>query len=320
MKAIQTIKTITLNLLVLTFIFSSCTNNKEEIDLVLPTISEIEIGLHNNEIGVIGEDFHFNAEVLAGDLLENVTINIVQKSDIEYSEEWTYEIIFTERITDLKNATLHRHFDIPADAPKGMYDIVITVNDQNGTSLEEVRNIDLIDANDFPEVTPWVSVFSVDKINEDNPSGGWNNFYNNGEFRNEEEAFFNKDESIWSSFQIGDVKGNGIMYGLLIKKSYNHLPENIEEIDFSKVIVTEVVEHFDEEEIFILKNNKDTGHWNYGVPLQIGATEDNLTPTANAIIDGRAWETGTYYYGVVYTNLSYNRSTFKYIEFDIIME
>ncbi|QDO94446.1 hypothetical protein FNB79_10880 [Formosa sediminum] len=127
-------------------------------------------------------------------------------------------------------------------------------------------------------------------------------------------------DSKWIQPLTGSCICCGIMYGLLIKKSYNHKPETIEEIDFDKVIVTEVVEHVDEEDIFILKNNRDTGHWNYGLPLQIGAIEDNLTPTANPITDGRAWETGTYYYGVVYTNLSYNRSTFKYIEFDIKME
>lgn len=125
--------------------------------------------------------------------------------------------------------------------------------------------------------------------------------------------FFSKDESIRSALQIGSIKGDGVMYGLLIKKSHNHKPENIEQIDFSKAIVTEVVEHTNEEDVFTLKNNRDTGHWNYGLALKIGATKDNMVPTGNEI----TWENGTYYYGVVYTNITYNRSTFKYIEFEV---
>ncbi|WP_435132994.1 DUF4625 domain-containing protein [Formosa sp. A9] len=308
------IKNLLLSIPVLCFVFTSCSKNDDitEEPKPEPTISNIEVGLHNNEIGVVGEDFHFNAEVLAGDLLDNVTINLVQKSEETYTEEWTFEIVFTERITGLKNATLHRHFDIPAEAPKGTYDFVITVKDQNGTSIEEIRNINLIDASDYPEVNPHVSVFGIDKIDVDGKSG-FNNFYNNDAFKNPDAAFFNKDESIWSALQIGSIKGDGIMYGLLIKKSHNHKPENIEQIDFSKAIVTEVVEHTGEEEVFTLKNNRDTGHWNYGLALKIGALEDNNLLETNAI----NWENGTYYYGVVYTNITYNRSIFKYIEFEI---
>ncbi|WP_405604926.1 DUF4625 domain-containing protein [Polaribacter sp. Asnod1-A03] len=301
----------------LILIFAACSNDKEDVILPIPSISEVEIGLHHNQIGVLDEDFHFNAEVLAGDLLENVQINIVQKADETYSHDWSFEIVFTERIEGLKNASLHRHFDIPADAAKGIYDFIITANDQNGTSLEEIGEITLIDADDYPEVNPYVSVFGIDKIDVDGTSG-FNSFYNNGEFKNSEETFFSKDESIWSAMQIGSVKGDGIMYGLLIKKSYNHKPETIEAIDFSKAIVTEYIEHSaEEEEVFILKNNRDTGHWLYGPILKIGAEEDNNLPDSYAITDGKAWENGTYYYGVVYTNITYNRSTFKYIEFEI---
>jgi len=308
-------KTINLKSFVILFTlivgFASCSDDDTVLDLPEPTISDIEVGLYNNELGVIGEDFHFNAEVLAGDLLENVTINIEPRADETYDAVWSFETVITDRITGLKNATLHRHFDIPADAVRGSYDFIITVNDQNGTKTQEVRNIDIIDADDYPEVTPYVSVFGVDKIDVDGNSG-FNNFYNNGEFKVEDPTF-SKDESIWSAIQIGSVKGDGIMYGLLIKKSYNHLPENIEAIDFSKAIVTEVLEHTGEEEVFTLKNNRDTGHWNYGVPLLIGTATDNNTPEANAV----TWENGKYYYGVVYTNITYNRSTFKYIEFEV---
>lgn len=40
-----------------------------------------------------------------------------------------------------KNATVHKHFDIPENAVEGKYDFTIIVNDENGTTLEEKRNI-----------------------------------------------------------------------------------------------------------------------------------------------------------------------------------
>ncbi|AWW29148.1 hypothetical protein DN752_02750 [Echinicola strongylocentroti] len=294
---------------------TSCIHDDTEIELPLPTVSNIEVGLHNNELGVIGEDFHFNAEIIAGDKVEMVKINMEQKIDETYSHDWSFEKIW-DKYKGLKNPKIHQHFDIPTDAAKGSYNFIITVVDQNGTSLEEISSIDLIDASDYPEVNPHISVFGIDKIDVDG-NGGFNNFYNNGEFRDADGAFFRKDESIWSAIQIGGIKGDGIMYSLLIKKSHNHKPETIEAIDFSKAIVTEVVEHSGDEEVMTLKNNRDTGHWNYGLPLEVGATEDNNVPEPNPITEGKDWENGTYYYGVVYTNITYNRSTFNYIEFEL---
>ena len=46
----------------------------------------------------------------------------------------------------------------------------------------------------------------------------------------------------------------------------------------------------------------------------IGAATDNNAPTPNAISGPKAWESGTYYYGIVYKNTTYNMSLFHYIE------
>ncbi len=321
-KINKTLQFLLLPIIPLMLLLHSCdSNDDEEINLISPTVSEVEVGLFNNELGVVGEDFHFNAEFLAGDLLDLVTINIEQREGETYSTDWSFEMVW-DKYQGLKNATMHQHFDIPAEAPKGIFDFIITVTDQNGTSSEEVRNIELIDAADFPEVNPHVDVFGVDKINVEG-TGGFNNFYNNGEFRNPDEAFFSTNESIWSSIQIGEIKGDGIMYGLLIKKSHNHKPETLEAIDFSKVIVTEVKEHSGFEEVRTFANSYNTNfnnHYMYGVPLKIGASEDNNFPEATPITEDIAWESGTYYYGVVYYNFTYLKSAFQYIEFDIVIE
>ena len=309
-------------ILTLILLFNSCTSDEnEDVVLVSPTVSEVEVGLFNSELGVVGEDFHFNAEILAGELIDMVKINIETKSDETYSNDWSFEIVWN-KYSGVKNAKVHQHFDIPDDAPKGVYDFILTITDQNGTFLEEITTVELIDAADFPEVNPYVKLFGVDKIDV-NGTGGYYNFYSNGEFRNPEEAFFSTGESIWSTVQIGELKGDGILYGLLIKKNQNHKPETLEAIDFSKVIVTEVKEHADFEEVRSLSNSYNTNfnnHYQYGVPLEIGATEDNNFPDATPITGDLAWETGTYYYGFVYYNFTYLKGTSHYIEFDIVID
>ena len=49
-------------------------------------------------------------------------------------------------------------------------------------------------------------------------------------------------------------------------------------------------------------------------PLIIGADHDNNAPQPRAIGGNKAWETGTYYLGVVYKNTTYNMGYFQYIE------
>ncbi|QDO94890.1 DUF4625 domain-containing protein [Formosa sediminum] len=321
-KLLHRLKFLFFSTMLLSLLCISC-NQDDDVDVILetPSISEVEVGLYDNELGVVGEDFHFNAEFLAGELIDLVKINIEPRLGETYSSDWSFEMIW-DKYQGLKNATMHQHFDIPAEAPKGIYDFIITVTDQNGTFLEEVRTIELIDAEDYPEVNPHLSVFGIDKIDVDGV-GGFYNFYTNGDFRDEDNPFFSLNESIWSSIQIGGLKGDGIMYGLLIKKSLNHKPETVEAIDFSKVIVTEVVTHSGYEEVSTLKNSYNTNynnHYLYGAALKIGATEDNNLPDPNPITVTNEWESGTYYYGFVYTNTSYLKSIFYYVEFDVVME
>jgi hypothetical protein len=123
--------------------FSSCSNDDSEKEQAIPKIDKIEIGLGNNETGTIGQDFHFNAEVTAADKIENVQIKILQKSTETYPKVWSHEITWTQ-YTGAKNATVHKHFDIPEDAAEGKYDFIIIVNDQNGTKLEVKKNLTII--------------------------------------------------------------------------------------------------------------------------------------------------------------------------------
>src|SRR5690606_25137058 len=108
--------------------FTACKkDNEPEPDKLQPTIENIELGLGNTEIGIIGEDLHFNADILAGDKIETVQIKIKQRNDETYSKVWTYEITW-DQYKGSKNANVHTHFDLPADAPEGRYDFLIIVN------------------------------------------------------------------------------------------------------------------------------------------------------------------------------------------------
>lgn len=281
------------------FSFTSC-NNDDDLsqDNLKPSIAKIELGLGNNEIGTIGEDFHFNAEVTAGDKIENVQIKITQRSTEAYAKVWSHEINWTQ-YAGAKNATVHKHFDIPLDAAQGKYDFIIIVTDQNGTKLEEKKNITLYAAGNLP-VNPVATIFNVHK----NDAA----FFRKGKYTVEGDSFKTADK-FTSQVTLSDVKGNGKMYLLLIPKNTKHIPESIDQIDFSKVIVYDVVEHKDMAEVGSFSNVKFDKNNTVTRPnpaLLIGSSKDNNIPNSQDITGSRAWSSGDYNFVAVYKNTTYN--------------
>lgn len=116
------------------FTFVSCADDPDPV-LPEPTATGIEIGSNNSREGFIGRDFHFDANVIAGERIADVIIRILQKESETYTAPWQFEIVWTE-FNGVRNANIHKHFDIPDDAPEGTYDFYFIVNDQNGTRLE----------------------------------------------------------------------------------------------------------------------------------------------------------------------------------------
>ncbi|CAM3928954.1 protein of unknown function [Pedobacter westerhofensis] len=112
----------------------------DEPERVQPTIQNLEIGINNNEIGVIGKDFHLNADVLVSGKIENVQVKILPRTGETYVKAWSHEITW-DTYKDAKNTTVHKHFYIPTDAAEGKYDFVVVVNDQNGSKLEVKKSI-----------------------------------------------------------------------------------------------------------------------------------------------------------------------------------
>lgn len=286
--------------LVSSFAFTACDNNSDsnsdnpaEPEKSKPTIDKIEIGSGNNEIGTIGRDFHFNAEIVAADKIASAQIKIVQISTEKYSKVWSHEINWSEYV-GVKNTTIHKHFLIPTDAPEGKYFFIIIIKDQNGTTLEVKKTLNIYAKENLP-IDPSIVGFHLYK----NKSP----FYVGTIYSKEGDSFKTGDK-ISSYANISQVKGDGIMYFLLINKNAEHLPESVDQIDFSKVIVMDVFEHKGQSSLKKVARKSPL--------LTIGALKDNNVPS-QYITGTKAWATGTYIYMVLYKNTTYNINLSKSI-------
>ncbi|MDN3588830.1 DUF4625 domain-containing protein [Pedobacter aquatilis] len=301
-------KKILITILLTTSIMSAC--KKDNQDDKIATIENLEIGLNNNEIGILGKDFHFNADVLAGDKLETIEVKILPKGSETYLKPWKYEVVW-DQYKGAKNASVHKHFSIPNDAVEGKYDFVIIVNEQDGKRFELKKSITIYSEANAP-VNPTASIFNVFSNNA--------RFYRTGAFI-VNGSKLKKDDLIHAQVTISNVKGDGKMYILFINKKHNHRPESIDKIDFTKAIVYDVVEHkgwtktdFFSNSTFDAVTNITTRNW---PNMIVGGTQDNNFPTPNAISGAKIWESGTYYFGVVYKNSTYNISFYQYIEIPV---
>lgn len=292
--------------------FTACKKDEEpEQELAKPKIENVEIGLNNNEIGIINADFHLNADITAGDKINLVQVKIQQRSSETYSKTWSHEINWTQ-YKGAKNTNVHKHFTIPAEAPEGKYDFIIIVTDENGAKLEEKRNITIYAAANVP-VNPSASIFNL--------FSNGARFYRNGNFITPGSSL-NKGDKLNSQVTLSNVKGSGKMYLLLINKKHNHKPEAIDKIDFSKAIVYDIYEHKDVANSFFFTNTPFDATTNTSIrswpDMIIGNSTDNNIP-ATSINGAKAWETGTYYFGVVYLNTTYKIGFYQYIEVPVNM-
>ncbi|UOB17465.1 DUF4625 domain-containing protein [Abyssalbus ytuae] len=284
----------------LAFLITSCNNDDDDAQLPTPTINEVEIGSDNQ--GIIGRDFHFNIEVVAGNMIDLVQININPREDEIYSHNWSFEIIWDE-FKGIKNATVHKHFDVPEDAAEGKYDFIITVTDENGTKLEETFEVEIIDPANLP-VDPKLSVVFRNQGNL---------IVINEEYEEPEEGVvFVKNDTLSNFLYVENVKDAGKMYILMIKKSLNHRPETIDDVDFSKAIVMDTYEHSGWENISTFYNS--VVNVRSAPKLVVGTTHDNNVPNPNPVDGDKIWENTEYYYGAVYTNTTHNLSIHHYIE------
>ncbi|MGE8242359.1 MAG: DUF4625 domain-containing protein, partial [Sphingobacterium sp.] len=65
-------------------LFVSCKEDEQTPEITQPKAENIEIGYANNKQAIRGRDFHFNADLLAGDKIESVQVKILPKAGQTY--------------------------------------------------------------------------------------------------------------------------------------------------------------------------------------------------------------------------------------------
>lgn len=281
----------------------SCKKDAETPEVIAPKVENVEIGYANNKQAIRGRDFHFNADILAGDKIESVQVKILPKADQTYTSSWKMEIAWDEFV-GLKNANVHKHFTVPAEAPEGIFDFSFVVHDINGSKLELKEDLQIFDAANMP-VDPIVDrdIFSR---NDDMV------YYMNTYVENP--LIFKKGDKFTARAQIKQIQGDGVLYTALIKRTLNHFPETVEKLDLTKAIIISKVAHKElgpasKVNTYLLVNGAISGD-----DIIIGAEKDGL----GREIDGeRQWQSGQYNLVILYKNTTFNMSTFKSIPITI---
>lgn len=297
----------TLILFGLLSIFATSCKKDNEPEILAPTATNVEIGTANNKQAIRGRDFHLNADVVAGDKIKGVEIKILQKTGQTYTATWKFELAWTQ-YNGAKNTNVHKHFTIPAEAPEGKYDFYFIVWDENGTKLEIKEDFTIIDAANMP-VDP--------KIGRDIFSRNGNVIYYMDTFV-EQELIFKKGDEFTAHAQVSEIKGDGILYTVLIKRKANYFPESIDKLDFSKVIIISKVEHKGIPSASKIATLRQINGVYGGETITIGAEKDGNEPMPNPITGEKAWESGKYNLVILYKNYTYNSNIYKSIPITIV--
>jgi len=300
------IKNLMLSLALITLSISACKKEGTAPEALKPTAENVEIGTANNKRALRGRDFHFNADILAASKIKDVKLVISQKAGQNYASSWKFELSWPEYI-GVKNTNVHKHFIIPAIAPEGTYDFAVIVQDENGTQLEIKEDLIILDPANLP-VDP--------KIGRDFVSRNGTLIYYTDIFE-EKELIFKKGDQMSLHAQVSEIKDDGILYSVLIKKKANYYPESIDKLDLSKVIVVTKVEHKGLGNAGKVSTLKLVNGVYGGETLTVGAVMDNNEPSANPITGEKAWESGQYQWVILYKNTTHNISVFKSIPITI---
>lgn len=246
------IKTIALIFIASSTLFlTSCDDDDDNISS--PEISNLELGIGDSHVAYAGADLHIEAEIYALGKVNTIIVEIHQE------EGSSDEIVVTfDEYAGMIDPIFHKHVDIPAETPVGMYHIHITVTDMLGyqTTFEDEIEIKELEDEEAPEIT----VSSA-------PENG---------------QAFASGETISISGSITDNVSLAGMVVALVKES-----DNIDDTDVSgnnsSVIIMLHTHDFD-----------DPDETDFSASIKVGAENDNnMTP---APIEGdNEWESGNYY-------------------------
>jgi len=284
-------------------LFESCKKEGEAPEVVSPKAENVEIGYANNKQAIRGRDFHFNADILAGDKIESVQVKILPKAGQAYTSSWKTEMAWDE-FKGLKNANVHKHFTIPVEAPEGKFDFFFIINDVNGSKLALKEDFQIFDAANMP-VDP---VVDRDIFSRNDDMVYYMDTYV------EEPLVFKKGDKFTARAQIKQIQGDGILYTALIRRTLNHFPETVDKLDLTKAIIISKVEHKDLGPASKVNTYKLVNGTISGDDILIGAEKDSL---GSQITGDRQWQYGQYNLVILYKNTTFNMSTFKSIPITI---
>lgn len=135
----------------------SCENDDDKA--AKPKVNLTELGLSNSKVGYIGKDLHVEAEIVAQGKIEKITIEIHPEGEEHHSEAEEHDddelkVVYTE-FKGLKNATFHKHVDIPESLEPGDYHFHFEVVDMEGnqTLVEEELKIEKVSDTEAPKLT-----------------------------------------------------------------------------------------------------------------------------------------------------------------------
>jgi len=118
-------------------LFTAC--KKDDTAPAAPSVTKVEIGHDNSKVAYAGTDFHVEAELFSPVSIDAVKLTIRPKT----ATGWTFEQEYKDGFAGLKNATFHKHIDVPADAALGSYELRLVVTDQEGRSTSIVSGLEI---------------------------------------------------------------------------------------------------------------------------------------------------------------------------------
>jgi len=139
--------------------FNSCKKDNDEEPIAKPQITLTEVGLNNSKIGYPGSDFHLEAEIVAEGKINTVKVEIHP----EGTGTWEFDTTYTE-FSGLKNATFHKHIDIPVTADTGNYHLHFIVIDMLGNETIAETEMEIQQPTDA--VPPVVTITSAPSANQ----------------------------------------------------------------------------------------------------------------------------------------------------------
>lgn len=135
-----------------TLLVTSCNRDNDEVELPVPVISKMEIGVRNSKIAYNGSDLHLGAEIDAAAKIKTVKVEIDRDNGSEVVVNKTYD-----GFAGLLNTHFHEHVDIPAAAKPGSYHFRFSVTDMQGKTTVLADNIEIQKNSDTQAPTITVS-------------------------------------------------------------------------------------------------------------------------------------------------------------------